>query len=77
MKLEWKKTKDEKGKYWSAGVYRISKIGRRDFALISVERIKMTGCYSFLAYLTNSLKDAKTEAEIYEEEKNRTYDKAP
>ena len=72
MKLEWKKTKDEKGEYWSAGVYRISRIGKRSYALISVERIRMTRGYSFLAYLTNSLNDAKTEAEIYEDEKNRT-----
>ena len=68
MALKWKKTKDERGEFWSAGVYRISKIGRKSYALISVERIKMSVGYSFLAYFDNTLQGAKDEAEIHEGE---------
>lgn len=66
MGLKWKKYKDDRGEFWVAGVYRISKIGRKSYALISVERIKMSVGYSFLAYLDNTLKGAKDEAEIHE-----------
>lgn len=40
MGIKWKKYKDERGEFWAAGVYRISKIGRKSYALISVERVK-------------------------------------
>lgn len=71
MGLKWKKYKDERGEFWAAGVYRISKIGRKSYALISVERVKMSVGYSFLAYLDNTLQGAKDEAEIYEMEQKR------
>lgn len=71
MGIKWKKYKDDCGEFWAAGVYRISKIGRKSYALISVERIKMSVGYSFLAYLDNTLKGAKDEAEIHEMEQKR------
>lgn len=71
MGLKWKKYKDDCGEFWVAGVYRISKIGRKSYALISVERIKMSVGYSFLAYLDNTLRGAKDEAEIHEMEQKR------
>lgn len=65
MKLKWKKIKTDKLTYWEAGVFRISKIGRKGYALISIEPIKMSVGWSFLAYLDYELSGAKMEAEIH------------
>lgn len=65
MKLKWKKIKTDKLTYWESGVFRISKIGRKSYALISIEPIKMSVGWSFLAYLDDELSGAKTEAEIH------------
>lgn len=67
MKLKWKKIKTDKLTYWESGVFRISKIGRKSYALISIEPIKMSVGWSFLAYLDFTLQGAKDEAQIHAE----------
>lgn len=72
--LKWKKVKTEKLTYWTAGVFRISKIGARSYALVSVEPIKMSKGYSFLAYLDFTLAGAKDEAQIHADNQDEKSD---
>lgn len=72
--LKWKKVKTEKLTYWTAGVFRISKIGARSYALVSVEPIKMSKGYAFLAYLDFTLSGAKDEAQIHADNQDEKSD---
>lgn len=52
---------------YASGVFRINQIGQKkgSYVLVSVEPIKLSNRIGHLAYLTNSLQDAKEEAELY------------
>lgn len=65
MKWEIEKMSDG-SKIYKSGVFRINSIGNgKSYVLVTVEPIKLSSRIGHLAYLTNSLKDAKSEAECY------------
>lgn len=61
--MNWEK----KDGYYKSGIFRISKIDKVSYSLITVEPIPLGKGKAFLAYLGRSVKDCKEEAELYKD----------